>query len=163
MSEKELFDQLFNTNPSPAKVKEDEGKDLLAGLIAASAALPPKKKKKEEEVHELVRLAEKSSDKTKKSVQKWKKEQTMTPEQLRQKRNFEKITAQFEKAKHAPPPPIVPPPSNSSKPSSDKKIYMPNIINPFEKPEKPKTQQPKTPPPQAPKKDDRKDELKKER
>jgi len=132
MSEKDLFDQLFNTNPSPVKVREDEGKDLLAGLIAASAAVAPKKKKKEEEVHELVRLAERSSDKTKKSVQKWKEEQTMTPEQMRQKRNFEKITAQFEKARHAPPP------SNASRSSSDKKIYMPNIINPFEKAEKPK-------------------------
>jgi hypothetical protein len=133
MSEKDLFDQLFNTNPSPVKVREDEGKDLLAGLIAASAAVAPKKKKKEEEVHELVRLAERSSDKTKKSVQKWKEEQTMTPEQMRQKRNFEKITAQFEKARHAPPPP-----SKASRSSSDKKIYMPNIINPFEKAEKPK-------------------------
>jgi hypothetical protein len=47
MSEKDLFDQLFNTNPSPVKVREDEGKDLLAGLIAVSAAVAPKKKKKE--------------------------------------------------------------------------------------------------------------------
>ena len=134
-------------------------------MIAASAAIAPKKKKKEEEVHELVRLAEKSNDKTTKSVKKWKEEQTMTTEQVRQKRNFEKITAQFEKARHAPPPPIVPPPLTTTKTASDKKIYLPNIINPFEKPEKNKTDKPKTAPvaPQPPKKHQRKDDTKKER
>jgi hypothetical protein len=55
----------------------------------------PKKKKKEEDVHEYVRLAEKTNDKAKKSLQKWKEEQTMTSDQIRHKRNFEKMAAQI--------------------------------------------------------------------
>jgi hypothetical protein len=89
MSEKELFDQLFNSGPD-ASARKEEPKDLLSNLLAVQMAKPPQpeKRKKKEEVHEYIRLAEKSSEKAKHSVQKWKEEQTMTPEQIRQKRNF---------------------------------------------------------------------------
>jgi hypothetical protein len=142
MSEKELYDQLFNSHASPVKAsKEEAGKDLLSGLFATAAALQPKKKKKEEDVHEYVRLAEKTSDKAKKSVQKWKEEQTMTPDQIRHKRSFEKMAVQIEQTKKSAPPPIVPPPSSSHPASktagTEKKgVYLPKIIDPFEKPNK---------------------------
>lgn len=92
MSEKELFDQLFNNGDAPPR--REDPKDLLSSIFAVQLPKPAQsvQRKKKEEVHEYIRLAETSSDKTKKSVQKWKEEQTMTPEQIRQKRNFEKVT-----------------------------------------------------------------------
>lgn len=49
MSEKELFDQLFNAS-SPAK--PEDPKDVLSNLLSVQLAKPvEKKKKKEEEVH----------------------------------------------------------------------------------------------------------------
>jgi hypothetical protein len=71
-------------------------------------------------------LAEKSSEKVKKSVQHMKEEQTMTREQIKQKRQFEKITNKFAKTK-----------TEGTVPG-EKKVYMPTVVDPFSKPSKDK-------------------------
>lgn len=58
MSEKDLYDQLFNTTPDSWGVKKEENKDLLTNLFnlqintgGGSLNSGKKKKKKDDEVH----------------------------------------------------------------------------------------------------------------
>lgn len=129
MADDYLYNELFNAHPSPRIEKKESNSDLLNNLFSVPTKKShpvEEKKKKQQPVHEYVRLAEKGNEKVKKSVQRMKEEQTMTPEQIRQKRQFEKITTKFAKAK------------TEVAVTGEKKVYMPTVVDPFSKPAKDK-------------------------
>lgn len=97
---------------------------LLDSLFTIQPIKPvqdKKKKDKVEEVHQYIRLAEKGSDKVKKTVQRMKQEQTMTSEQIKTKRAHEKVLEKFVKQK------------TQVSASGQRKKYMPTVVDPFKK------------------------------
>jgi hypothetical protein len=103
MSENDLFDQLFSTKNDNKEEKQNLLNNLFSmqinPLSQSKSSEKKKKKREEDDVHEYIKLAERSNEKAKKSVQNWKDERTMTAEQMRQKKQFEKVTAQFDRTK----------------------------------------------------------------